>query len=423
MSGKNNQASNVTARFKKGGLIRKKFIRKSRQSSLKFAEEANGQKGPEIVVSNENVEELLSNEESGQTLTDSRNKQSSNSNQVGRLFSSDIQPTSTPKAHLTQAASLPDKLEITIYLGTEDEDFDAWWEDLKTFFKRFDLTEKAKISLFKAHLGGDARMFIQSDDFSKIDSVEKFHQLFREKFCDKYDWSNVLMNISQKPDEKIRPFSLRLRLAARKCCLNDKLVDKMCVSYLKQRCSPYLKDLMDNCLPNTPYEVLVEHAFQFERAKELRDLGEQDNNLQKAVKRKANGVDLVYDTLSETGRLRFKLIKSQIEKQKQKQDISNTLKQIKYSVETIITGIEHELKTFSNMAMKNNNNSLNSNVSTVKTCFHCAKPYHRYNGCINATKAEKNAIRRLLKNRKFDFVMHTEKVEKIAKENHNLNFF
>ena len=82
-------------------------------------------------------------------------------------------------------------------------------------YKNF--SEEGKKNIFNAHLGGEARRFIQNEDLSKINKVEKLHQLLRGTFSDKYDWQNVLMNIKQKPEEKIRPFSVRLRVAPRKC--------------------------------------------------------------------------------------------------------------------------------------------------------------------------------------------------------------
>ena len=105
---------------------------------------------------------------------------------------------------------LPDiggyKMKISRFLGKEDEDYDVWWEDLQAFLQLYNLTEKAKFRLFNAHLGGEARKFIQNEDLSKISRVEQLHQILRGTFSDKYDWHNVLMNISQKQDEKLDHF-------------------------------------------------------------------------------------------------------------------------------------------------------------------------------------------------------------------------
>ena len=101
-----------------------------------------------------------------------------------------------------------------------------------------------------------------------FDTVEKLHELLRGTFSDKYDWQNVLMNIAQKPDEKIRPFSVRLRVAARKCEFKGPMLDNMCVNYLKRSSLPYMRSLLTYCLPGTQYDVIVEHAMQHERARE-----------------------------------------------------------------------------------------------------------------------------------------------------------
>ena len=161
------------------------------------------------------------------------------------------------------------KMKLNKFLGAEDEDYDVWWEDLQVFFQLYTFPEEEKIKLFNANLGGEARRFIQNEDLSKITSVEKLHQLLPGIFSDKYDRQNVLMNMKQKPNERIRPFSVRLRVAARKCGFQRDMLDNMCVDYLKRSCAPYLSLLLNNCLPSTPYDQIVEYAIQFERRQEI----------------------------------------------------------------------------------------------------------------------------------------------------------
>ena len=66
--------------------------------------------------------------------------------------------------------------------------------------------------------------------------------------------------------EKIRPFSVRLRVAVRKCGNSGVALDNVCVNYLKRSVLPHLKVVLVGCLPGTPYHVVVEHAIQHERA-------------------------------------------------------------------------------------------------------------------------------------------------------------
>ena len=94
------------------------------------------------------------------------------------------------------------------------------------------------------------------------------------------------MNIQQKSDEKVRPFSVRLRVAARKCGFQGSTLDNMCVNNLKRSCAPHLRTLLGNCLPGTPYDVIVEHAIQHERTKEL------DQAEKKTTKRKSEDLDV-----------------------------------------------------------------------------------------------------------------------------------
>jgi hypothetical protein len=325
VSAKNNEASVVTAvRLNKDGSVRKQHGRKARVSSSK-GEEINQQlkRKVKIILPCENLEDigLDDNDDDPKPTTDfneseylkerparsesvveelrsklnrvadqkdwyleqnaryeslfansinSTSKHANNSNQTCENSSKVLQSISTTQAKPTKSSEIPDtggyKLKISRFLGKEDEDYDVWYADLQAYFKLYNLTEEAKIALYNAHLGGEARKFIQNEDFSKLDTVDKLHQLLRGTFSDKYDWQNVLMNISQKPDEKIRLFSVRLRVAARKCGFADDQLDNLCVNYLKRSCAPYLKSILNNCLPNTPYDTIVEHAIQFERS-------------------------------------------------------------------------------------------------------------------------------------------------------------
>ena len=71
------------------------------------------------------------------------------------------------------------------------------------------------------------------------------------------------MNIKQKPLVKVRPFSVRFRVTARKCGLKGDMLHNMCAKYLKNRCNPCLSQLLNNFLPSSAYDTIVEHATQF----------------------------------------------------------------------------------------------------------------------------------------------------------------
>ena len=339
------------------------------------------------------------------------------------------------------------KVKISKFFGKEDEDYDVWWEDLQAYFVlNPNLTEKAKIGLFNVHLGGEARKFIQNEDLSQLKSVEQLHEILRGTFSDKYDWQNVLMNISQKIDEKIRPFSVRLKVAARKCGHKGAFLDNVCVNYLKRSCAPYLKTLLNNCLPNTPYDVIVEHAIQYERAQEL------DKNQKKiSIKRKVEEMDVAVETQSDSESAKSQMTRR--EGERHVKNINNTVKQIKdsfvrriASLEPLIDSINnlatprtsschrssnpnpptfsnsnYNRSSFNNNRLNNNNNSNTNNYSNnyspvIKTCLHCAKPNHNFSNCRTATENDKDMIRKLLNEKKFDFFKHRERADKVANE-------
>ena len=49
------------------------------------------------------------------------------------------------------------KLRIQIFNGSENEDYDFWWENLCAFFDLYPFSEEDKVRLFNAHLGGEER--------------------------------------------------------------------------------------------------------------------------------------------------------------------------------------------------------------------------------------------------------------------------
>ena len=62
-------------------------------------------------------------------------------------------------------------------------------------------------------------------------TVDKFYELLKSTFSDKHDWQNKLMNIKQQPEEKIKYFSVRLRVAARKRGFHGNFLTK-CISII-----------------------------------------------------------------------------------------------------------------------------------------------------------------------------------------------
>ena len=75
--------------------------------------------------------------------------------------------------------------------------------------------------------------------------------------------------MKQRPEEKIRAFSVRLKIAGRKCGFKGPTLDNMCVNCLKRGCALHLTNLLNNCLPQTPFDEMVEHATQYERRQEV----------------------------------------------------------------------------------------------------------------------------------------------------------
>jgi hypothetical protein len=283
------------------------------------------------------------------------------------------------------------KMKLEKFTGSASEDYDLWWADLQAFFKLYQCSDEAKVNLFNAHLGGEARRFIHNEDPSNIDTVGKIHALLKATFSKKQDWKSILLNIKQKAEENILDFSVRVRIAARNCMFHDDM-EEMSIHCLKRGCLPYLSPLFDHCLLSTPYDELIQLATQFERKQEAN----------KKPKRKVDDIDTVI--IDEDNRS----IK------RSKQEYSDNLKQLQESINSI-----KEFASTSNYKSSNNNTSGNygtfrpskrpNESGKLNICYHCAKPNHRFNDCRSATQAEKDGISNALSARKFDFSRLREK--------------
>jgi hypothetical protein len=161
------------------------------------------------------------------------------------------------------------KMRLEKFNGNATDDYDLWWADLQAFFKLYQYNEQSKVDLFNAHLGGEARRFIQKENLVNIDTVEKLHALLQATFSKKQDWESTFMNIKQKVDENILDFSVRIRVAARNCGYISDNLDKMSIICLKRGCTPQLSALFDHCLLSTPYDELVKLATQYERKQKI----------------------------------------------------------------------------------------------------------------------------------------------------------
>jgi len=194
-----------------------------------------------------------------------------------RISQSNIYHRITPPSHAApqfrtepQASGMGGyKMRLKKFNGNATDDYDLWWADLQAFFKLYQYNEQSKVDLFNAHLGGEARRFIQKENLVNIDTVEKLHALLQATFSKKQDWESTFMNIKQKVDENILDFSVRIRVAARNCGYISDNLDKMSIICLKRGCTPQLSALFDHCLLSTPYDELVKLATQYERKQKI----------------------------------------------------------------------------------------------------------------------------------------------------------
>jgi hypothetical protein len=312
-----------------------------------------------------------------------------------RIFQSNVDHLMTPPSHdASQFRTEPQasgmggyKMRLEKINGNASDDYDLWWADLQAFFKLYQCNEQSKVNLFNAHLGGEARRFIQKENLANIDKVENLHALLQATFSKKQDWESVLMNIKQKVDENILDFSVRVRVAARNCEYISDNMDKMSIICLKRGCTPQLSALFDHCLMSTPYDELVQLATQYERKQEI--------NLKKTQKRKCDDVDILAEDEAKSSK-------------RGKQNFADNLKQINES----INSLNDKIRSNNSSSYRNTKPSTRpSDSNKANMCYHCAKPNHRFNDCRSASQEEKSTISRALKDRKFDFTKLREKAK------------
>ena len=78
-------------------------------------------------------------------------------------------------------------MKISKSNGVDEEDYDTLWADLQAFFSLYTYTEEQKISLLNAHLGGEARRFVQEEDLKQIKKVNQLNELLKSTFSRKLD--------------------------------------------------------------------------------------------------------------------------------------------------------------------------------------------------------------------------------------------
>ena len=316
-----------------------------------------------------------------------------------------------PRGYNRMAEICGYKMKIQIFNGSANEDYDVWWENLCAFFDLYPFNEADKVRLFNAHLGGEARKYVFNVNLRTIATVAELNEIFRKTFSDKYDWHNILMTMRQRADEKIRPYSIRLRIAATKVGFAEDSIDKTLVNYLKSTSLPMFQPIMSTCLPNTPFDVIVEHAIQFERAQELKT----ELDAKKNPKRK---VDELYVMDGDEGNLEKRI----------KHDCNNSIKQIKDNMNTNFSSLSNTIKqqqdSINSLGDRLTSTVPNRTSSTfgkspsgdkrLKVCFHCAKPSHSFNDCRSASQTDKNSIANSLAEKKFDFVKLRERANALA---------
>ncbi len=249
------------------------------------------------------------------------------------------------------------------FSGSVGEEFESWASRIKIFLNSYNLTEATKVQVVNSAIDGEARGYIDSLRPGSIDSLGNLLKALRDVFGDKTTRRQRLANCIQQPDESIKRFALRIRLAAMKNDEADKEAERDCLHALKYQSLPEFHQLLVNCLPGTTFSQAVEHAIEYE-------LGIKERSAlynKTPVKRKS-------ETLNQISMVEQEDEDAESKSKKPKRDFQQEL------MEQL-----NELK--SEMRQNSSTNSSKPNPPRRNlTCFFCARSGHRFMDCRQATK-------------------------------------
>jgi hypothetical protein len=141
------------------------------------------------------------------------------------------------------------RMKCPRFSGVE-EDYDAWYGDMLAYFRLNSFTEKEKINIMLAQLGGEARSFISGYEDTQFQTVAKLHNVLKETFSEQINKAETLMACKQKVGEKIRSYGLRLSVLASKCGYKGEESNEWCMAIIRQNALPYFTKLLKYCMPD-----------------------------------------------------------------------------------------------------------------------------------------------------------------------------
>ena len=118
-----------------------------------------------------------------------------------------------------------------MFSGSGNDDYDLWWSKIRSKIFSLDIAEEDKVRAMNANLEGEARRYLETIDISKIVNTQQFHEILSALFSEKVNWHDRLNNCRQRTGEKVRAFSVRLRVTASKTnkCTNKDDLDQLCL--------------------------------------------------------------------------------------------------------------------------------------------------------------------------------------------------
>ena len=146
-----------------------------------------------------------------------------------------------------------------------EEDYDIWYGDMLAYFRLNSFTEKEKINIMLAQLGGEARSFISGYEDTQFQTVAKLHNVLKETFSEQINKAETLMACKQKAGEKIRSYGLRLSVLASKCGYKGEESDEWCMAIIRQNALPYFTNLLKYCMPDITLVQAIKYLILNER--------------------------------------------------------------------------------------------------------------------------------------------------------------
>ena len=142
----------------------------------------------------------------------------------------------TPRVHLASDV----RGRCPEFDGTKG-DYDVWWSSVNAFLNMYNLPEAEKIKVVNSGLRGVAREFMNTLEATSITNMNALDLMLRKTFYKQASWVVELQSMTQKVEESVAAFQVRVEVVAKRCTAQPAELDELCSSAFRSGLLPHLK--------------------------------------------------------------------------------------------------------------------------------------------------------------------------------------